>query len=548
MATPPSAQRRGRAVRGADARAARCCPCSYLFLRDLWHADEACFFRLLFAHAEELLPLVYTPTVGDAASSYHRLRLAPHGLLLSRDQGGSLAAGLARWPAPPGVGDDAVAVVVLTDGGRVLGLGDLGANGLAISEGKCLLYTLFGGVAPHRCLPLCLDVGTDNVGLREDPAYGGSRSPRLAGARYDALLDELLAALWRRWPGCLVQFEDFPTGAAFSLLARHGPARLCFNDDIQGTAAVALAGLLAALGAAGVAPASARLLFFGAGEAGTGAALLFAAHLEARHGVPRARARAACVLVDSRGVLWAGRGDAGTLPDHKRPWAHPAGALPPALSELLKKQQQQGLRGPSGPPLAEVVAALRPHALVGASAQPGAFTPAVLAALAAGGGRVVLPLSNPTALSECTAEAAAAALGPRLLFASGSPFPPLRLPGGRLLRPSQANNVFVFPGVGVGGLACAGRSLPQGAFLAAAEALAALLPPSALADGQLFPPAGDARRCAAAVAGAVAAHLVGAGLGAAPPRLGGPAARPAPAEWARDAEARAWAPPPAARL
>lgn len=281
---------------------------------------------------------------------------------------------------------------------------------------------------------------------------------------------------------------------AFPLLEEYRSKMLAFNDDIQGTAAVCLAGILTALRAAGVAPPDARLLFLGAGEAGTGIGSLFALYLASRHGLAPAEGRKRSFFVDSQGLVVASRlGPAGDgLAHHKRDFAHDA----PFLRTLLA-----------------AVAELRPTALVGVSAQPGAFDSRVLAAFAAGGGRVVFPLSNPTSCAECTCEAAAAAVGDGLLFASGSPFEPVRLPGGGTLSPGQANNALIFPGLGAAALLTRATALPDECFLVAAEALAALVTPEQIGRGELFPPNDEARATNAAVACAVARHMVAAGLG-----------------------------------
>ena len=306
----------------------------------------------------------------------------------------------------------------------------------------------FGGVAPLACLPLCLDVGTNNEALLRDARYKGLRRKRLRGPPFDALVAELVAALTSRWPGLLLQFEDFGQHNAFSLLSEFRPRLLCFNDDIEGTAAVCLSGLLSAHAAAGVAPTDATVLFLGAGEAGTGIAQLFALYLHTRHGVPIDAARRRCVFVDSQGLVCASRAAADPkLAHHKRPFAHDI---------------------PFAPTFEAAIVATRPTALVGVSGQAGGFTRGSLDAFSRLGGRIVFPLSNPTSCAECTAAEAAAAIGDRLLFASGSPFDPLVLPGGARLNPSQANNALVFPGIGVGALAARATALDDEAFLAAA--------------------------------------------------------------------------------
>jgi malate dehydrogenase (oxaloacetate-decarboxylating)(NADP+) len=458
-------------------------------------AHPAAFTALLVRHAALALPYVYTPTVGEACARYHELPLKPRGLYLTLADRGAVLQKLRAWPV------QSIAVVVVTDGERVLGLGDLGAGGLAICEGKILLYTAVGGVPPSSCLPLALDVGTNNERLLADPRYRGVRAKRPddGGAALDGLVQELCDAL-REWrPHVLLQFEDFANHAAFRLLARHRQATCCFNDDVQGTASVALAALLAAARAAGGPVLGRPLLFYGAGEAGTGIADLVVAWLVARRGWGEADAARTCVFVDSRGLLCAARPDAaaGGLPPHKQRWAH--AGLAPATD------------------LASIVASVRPAALIGVSAVGGAFSAPVLAAAAAaaadrGMRPVVMPLSNPTHLAECTLQGALDGTGGAAVVATGSPFPPATC--GRAA--SQANNAYIFPPLGHAALLTRAARLPDSAFMVAAEALAAQASDADLGAGLLFPPFDRAADVAAAVCAAVGAHLVAAGVGTEP--------------------------------
>ena len=426
-------------------------------------------------------------------------------------------------------------MVVVTDGERVLGLGDLGAGGMAISEGKILLYTVLGGIPPEACLPLCLDVGTENRALREHPLYSGARHPRLRGGAYASLVEELVSALCNATQGAplVLQWEDFGSENAFVLLERYRSRLCCFNDDIQGTAAVVVAGLISALRASGGRAEEARLLFLGAGEAGTGIGELWALYLHLRHGVSLHRARRQCAYMDSQGLVCEARlGEKGGLAHHKRPFAHPAGT--PRCATLL-----------------EAVRWFKPTALLGVAAQPGAFSPEVLREVAALSSRpIVFPLSNPTSLAECTAEEAFAHTRGRCLFASGSPFPDVRLADGGSLRPSQANNAYIFPALGLGALMARARSLPDEAFLVAAETLAGLVSDEERAGGALFPPFSEAREAAAAVAAAVAAHSVRAGLGQLAEGMRGEAAAGiVPGwDWTQLARASFWSPPPLSKM
>ena len=408
-------------------------------------------------------------------------------------------------------------VVVLTDGERILGLGDLGAGGLAISEGKILLYTVCAGVPPDWCLPLCLDVGTNNSALLDDPGYKGLRRQRLRGPTYDALVEELVTALKAACPALVLQWEDFQADNAFRLLDTHRRRVCCFNDDIQGTASVAVAGLLSALRAASIPPPDATILFLGAGEAGTGIGQLWSMYLSERHGVPVAAARRKCLFLDSQGLVTASR--PGKLAHHKQAFAH---ADVPFVRDLLS-----------------AVRLFKPHALVGVSAQPGAFDAAVLAAMAAQHARpILMPLSNPTSKAECSAADAFAATQRRCLFASGSPFDPVPMPDGRLLTPSQANNAYIFPALGLGAVLSRAAWLPDDTFLVAAEVLASLVPDTDLHRGILFPPLSRVRDTSARVAAAVAAHAVADGRGVAPQGVA------AAGGWEAFVRAQMWSPKP----
>jgi malate dehydrogenase (oxaloacetate-decarboxylating)(NADP+) len=446
----------------------------YVQLARLHGEDYRLFYRLLIDHLEELMPVVYTPTVGDACLAWSRLPARPRGLYVSRRDRGRIAQVLRGWPRRD------VGFIVVTDGGRILGLGDLGANGMGIPVGKLALYTACGGVPPQACLPVMLDVGTDNEAVRGEPGYLGVPEPRLKGEAWDALLEEFVAAVEAVFPQAVLQFEDFNNACAFALLARYRERRCCFNDDIQGTGAMGLAGLLAAGRITGRKLGAQRLLFAGAGEAGLGiGATVLAAMRE--EGLSEAQARERCLFMDSRGAVVAGRRD---LAPHKRPFARD--------------------RAPIGE-LAAAVEIFRPTALIGASAQAGLFGERVLSAMAQLNERpVVFALSNPTSKSECTAEQAYAWTGGRALFASGSPFAPVEV-NGRSLVPAQGNNAWIFPGLGLGlGLSGARRVTDQ-MFLAAAQALAAQMRADEIAQGRLFPPAARLRPVAAAVAAAVAA-------------------------------------------
>ena len=445
----------------------------FIDLNALHDRNEALFFRIVAEHPDEIMPLIYTPTVGLACQQFGNIFQRPRGLFISARDRGRIARVLRNWPHRE------VGIIVVTDGERILGLGDLGANGMGIPVGKLSLYTGCAGVHPRRCLPVILDVGTDNEALRDDPFYIGLRQKRLRGARYDALVEEFVAAVQKVFPGALIQFEDFANTNAFRLLQRYRDRVCAFNDDIQGTAAVVLAGLYSALRITGSELKDQRILCFGAGEAASGICDLVVAAL-AREGVPEAEARRRCWLFDSRGLVVAERGD---LAAHKRPYAH------------------EGARIAD---FSAAVEALRPTAIVGVAAVGGSFTEKVVAAMARINPRpIVFALSNPTSQAECTAEQAYRWSGGRALFACGSPFDPVTLDG-RVFVPRQGNNSYIFPGVGLGVVASRARRVTDEMFLAAARTLARQTTQADLDQGSLYPALARIREVSARIAAAVA--------------------------------------------
>jgi len=452
----------------------------YAYLAALQNENETLFFRTLIDNLEELLPFVYTPTVGQACLEWSRIYERPRGLYITPRERGRMRDVLRRWRRQE------VGIIVVTDGGRILGLGDLGANGMGIPIGKLALYVACAGVDPGLCLPVMLDVGTDTAAVRNDALYLGVRAPRPATAEYDELVEEFVAATQEVFPGALVQFEDFANVNAFRLLARYRDRVCSFNDDIQGTGAMGLAGVETALRLTGGRLEDQRLLFFGAGEANVGIATIVVAALQ-RAGLSAAAARQRCWFIDSKGLVTAARTD---LADHKRPFAQdhaPVADLPAAIESI------------------------RPSLLVGASGQPGAFSDAVLAAMARVNERpVIFALSNPTSKSECTAEQAYRATDGRAVFASGSPFPAVSL-AGRTVLTGQSNNSYIFPGIGLGVLASGATRVTDDMYFAAARALGRQVSDSDLAEGRIFPPVARMREVAAAVATAVAevAHAQG---------------------------------------
>jgi malate dehydrogenase (oxaloacetate-decarboxylating)(NADP+) len=446
---------------------------TYCYLSAVEAQNEALFYRVVLDHLEEVLPIVYTPTVGEACLEWSRIQQRPRGLHIAATQHrGRVAELLRTWPHP-------VRIVVVTDGGRILGLGDLGANGMAIPIAKRALYTACAGVSPDICLPVSLDVGTDNVDLRTDPPYIGERQPRMTGAAYDEFIDEFITAVQTVFPGAIVHFEDFNTTCAFRLLDRYRGQICCFNGDVQGTGAVGLAGLYSACRITGTSLAEQRILFVGAGEACLGIGALVTAAMQ-RDGMPEVTARHRCLFMDSKGLVVTSRAD---LPPHKRVVAQER----TATSDLVA-----------------VIEDFRPTALIGACAQPGIFTEPVLRKLARVNERpIVFALSNPTSKCECTAEHAYMWTDGRVIFASGSPFAPVTV-AGHTHTPAQGNNSYVFPGIGLGLLMSGATRATDEMFLAAARALAGMVSNVDLQEGRVFPGTARMRKVALAVSVAVA--------------------------------------------
>jgi malate dehydrogenase (oxaloacetate-decarboxylating)(NADP+) len=446
----------------------------YIFLTALQGRNQTLFYRVLIDHLEELMPIVYTPTVGEACQSYGHIFRQATGLYISPNDRGRIARVLRNWPAAR-----EVQVIVVTDGERILGLGDLGANGMGIPCGKLALYTACAGIPPQACLPVALDLGTENEALRDDPLYLGVRQRRLRGPAYHDLLEEFVTAVEEVFPGALLQFEDFATENAFALLSRYRDRLPTFDDDIQGTAAVAVAGLISALRLTGGTLQGQRLLFLGAGEAGTGIADLFVAIL-GEAGVPEADARRRCWFVDSKGLVVSSREG---LAAHKRPYAH------------------------EGPPVRDLVAAVqhvRPTALIGVSGAPAAFTRPVLEEMARLNDRpIVFALSNPTSKCECTAAEAYGWTSGRAVVATGSPSAEVTI-GSRRFLAGQGNNSYIFPGVGLGVMASGARRVTEEMFAAAARALATLVGPADLELGRIFPSLSRIREVSLEIATAVA--------------------------------------------
>ena len=445
----------------------------YVFLVGLQDRNERLFYRVLMDHLEQLMPVVYTPTVGQACQRFGHIFRRPRGLYISANDRGRVGEILDHWPHRD------VRVIVVTDGERILGLGDLGANGMGIPIGKLALYTACAGIPPTSCLPLTLDVGTANQSLLDDPLYIGCPVQRLRGAAYDELVEELVEAVAARFPRALLQFEDFATDNAFRLLERFRNRVCCFNDDIQGTAGVTLAGLRGALRITGGSLSSGRYLFLGAGEAGIGIAHLLVAAMVVE-GSSEEAARDRVWFFDSRGLVSRRRSD---LSEHKLRFARDA----EPSSDFL-----------------QVLQAARPTALIGVCGMPGRFDRPVLEAMAAINQRpIVFALSNPTSKSECTALEAYRRTSGRAVFASGSPFDPVEYDG-RTLLPSQCNNAYLFPGVGLGVVAAEAARVTDEMFLAGARALSGEVSEADIESGRIYPPLARIREVSRRIAVAVA--------------------------------------------
>ena len=464
----------------------------YIGLAALQDRNETLFHRVLLDHLEELLPIVYTPTVGRACQEFSHLYRRSRGVWITPDDVGRVPE-ILRHAAR-----DEIRLVVVTDNERILGLGDQGAGGMPIPIGKLALYSAAAGIHPGLTLPVSLDVGTDRVELLVDPLYVGWRHPRLRGAAYDEVVEAFVAGVREVHPRAVLQWEDFKQHNAIRLLDRYRQWVCSFNDDIQGTAAIAVATILAALRSSGRTLPDARIVLAGAGAAGTGIArLLQLAMVE--DGMGADDARAAIAVLDSHGLVVEGRPG---LDEDK--WD---AALPRDVVAAM------GLDPAGTHGLEEVVAAFRPNVLLGTTATSGAFDEATIRTMAAGAERpIVLPLSNPTANTEARPVDLMAWTDGRAIIATGSPFPPLEI-GGVLRRVPQANNGYIFPGVGLGAIVSEARILPESAFLVAARRLADMATPEMLARGALFPPISDLRVVAREIAIAVVLHLGQLGVG-----------------------------------
>ncbi|HTL73228.1 MAG TPA: NAD-dependent malic enzyme [bacterium] len=448
----------------------------YIQIVGLQDRNETLFYRILMDHLEEMMPIIYTPTVGKACQEYGHIFRRSRGMYITSSDLGKVEKILQHWPTRD------VKVIVVTDGERILGLGDLGASGMGIPVGKLSLYTACAGIHPTQCLPITIDVGTDNETLLADPLYIGLRQKRDRSETYDALIEEFMVAVEKLFPGVLVQFEDFGNRNAFRLLERYRDRACTFNDDIQGTGSVALAGILSALRISNQKLADQRVLFLGAGEAGIGIADNIVACL-IEEGLTPAEARKRCWFVDSKGLIVKGREQ---LTSHKLHYAHD--------------------HAPCGD-LFSAVKSIKPTMLIGVSGQARTFTPEIIQTMGANNRHpVIFALSNPTSKAECTAEEAYTGTEGRAVFASGSPFPAFEI-GGRKLIPGQGNNAYIFPGVGLGVVCTGARRVTDAMFIKAARTLASLIRDDELAEGRVYPALTRIHEVSLAIAIAVAEEV-----------------------------------------
>ncbi|SVA82270.1 uncharacterized protein METZ01_LOCUS135124 [marine metagenome] len=453
----------------------------YIFLIALQDRNETLFYKTVTDEIETLMPIIYTPVVGEACQKYGHIFRRPRGLYISKNDQGNIKNILKNWP------NKKVDVIVVTDGERILGLGDLGSNGMGIPVGKLSLYTACAGIDPARCLPIMLDVGTENENLKSDPLYIGLTDGRIRGDDYDSFIDEFMEQASLAFPDAIIQFEDFGNRNASRLLEKYKNDYRMFNDDIQGTAAVALAGLLSSQRITKKKLAEEKILFYGAGTAGIGIANLYTSALVEK-GYSEGAARKRCWFIDSKGLVTKGRKN---LSNDKIPFAH---------DHDVRED------------LCEIIESIRPTALIGISGQGHAFSRDVLELMAEINDRpIVFALSNPTSVSECTAQQAYKWTKGRCLFASGSPFGPVELEG-KTFVPGQGNNAYIFPGVGLGIVLSRSKIISDDLFLSAAHTLSSLVSDEELSNGQLYPSLSDIRSVSKTIAISIAKKVIASGL------------------------------------
>jgi malate dehydrogenase (oxaloacetate-decarboxylating)(NADP+) len=443
----------------------------YMQLSSLQERNENLFYSTLINNLEEILPLIYTPTVGEACKEFSHITREPKGFFITPDHKGNIYKILGNWPQKD------IRVIVITDGQRILGLGDLGANGMGIPVGKLAIYTACAGIPPENCLPVMLDVGTNNQELLDDVLYIGYPHKRINKKKYLELVDEFVQAVQKRYPDALIQFEDFLTPNAYELLNKYRDQVLCFNDDIQGTAAVALAGVYASTRITNNKFSDLRIMFLGAGSAATGIAdLMVKAFMS--EGMSEEESLKHLWFVDVNGLVVRSRTD---LMEHNLPYAH----------------EHEPMN------FVQAIDSVKPHVLIGATGAPGTFTKEVIEHMTANNEHpVIFALSNPTSKAECTAEQAYTWSDGKAVFASGSPFAPFTY-NGKTFRTGQGNNAYVFPGIGLAAIFCKARKIPDEFFLEAAFTLSKQVNEKDIADGAIYPPINDIRKCSLEIADSI---------------------------------------------
>ncbi len=452
----------------------------YIFLSALQDRNERLYYHIIMNNLEEILPIIYTPTVGEVCTRFSHIYRIDKGFYITPDDKGDVLQLLQNWP------EDDIRIIVVTDGSRILGLGDLGVNGIGISIGKLSLYTAGAGINPAQCMPIVLDLGTNNQPLREDLLYLGYPHPRLEDDAYFEMVEEFIMGVQKRFPKALIQFEDFITPKAYSLLEKYQTKVLCFNDDIQGTAAVALSGVLCSSRVTGIPFKNSRILFLGAGSAATGIADLMVDAFMAE-GLTRQEAEDKLWFVDINGLV---------TKEHKN-------LLPHNIPYARESDHMS---------FVETLHHYRPNILIGASGAGGAFTQEVIEIMSQYNSRpVIFALSNPTSSAECTAEQAYEWSNGQAVFVSGSPFNKV-IYNGKTHVPGQGNNVYIFPGVGLGAMACEAKYLPDHVFLTAARVLASQVTEEELAQGTLYPRMTHLQEISLEIATAIATTLWDEGL------------------------------------
>ncbi|NQV19717.1 MAG: NAD-dependent malic enzyme [Armatimonadetes bacterium] len=445
----------------------------YIFLEALHDRNEILYYALLLKNLEELTPIVYTPTVGAACQQFGHLFRRARGMYISAKAKGDFKKRINNWA------EDEVDVIVVTDGSRILGLGDLGASGIGIPIGKLSLYVACAGIYPSKKLPVVIDVGTDNADLLKDPLYLGGKHPRIKGEEFYEIIDEFIVAAHERWPKALIQFEDFTNDHAFPLLNKYREKLLCFNDDIQGTGGVALAGLLASMRITKEKLNEQKIIFLGAGSAAVGIADMIVAGMM-EEGLSKEEARKRFWFIDSKGLVTTKRGD--KLAEHKVAYAR---------NEKLQKT------------LLEIVKSIKPTVLMGVSKQTGAFDEQVVREMKKHVDTpIIFALSNPTSKSECTPTQAYEWTDGNVVYASGSPFDSIKYRG-KTYATGQGNNMYIFPGVGLGAIVCQATKITDSMFYIAAKTLANLVKEEDLKKGRVYPDLNDIREISAHIAFAV---------------------------------------------